>query len=62
MGEYDEIEVETLIKRMCDLVAESRRLAKEHDQLVSEYERLRKELEKREDRSYAASVGQGGIC
>jgi len=47
---------------MCDLVAESRRLAKEHDQLVSEYERLRKELEKREDRSYAASVGQGGIC
>jgi hypothetical protein len=63
MSDFNEIQTEDLIKRMCELVSESRRLAKRNDEVVAEYERLHKELERRKGRlSFAASVGQGGTC
>ena len=57
-----EIETDTLIRTMCDLVAESRRLAKRSDVVVAEYERLRNELERRGGITFAAAVGRGGTC
>ena len=63
MSDFKEVQTEDLIKTLCDLVSESRRLAKRNDEVVEEYERLHKELEKREGRlTFAASVGQGGTC
>lgn len=53
-----EIETDTLIKTMCDLVAESRRLAKRSDVVVAEYERLRNELESRGGLTFAAAKSQ----
>jgi hypothetical protein len=62
MGDFDEIETDILIRVMCDLVTESRQLAKRNDAVVAEYERLRDELERRGGLTFAAAVGRGGIC
>lgn len=62
MGDFDEIKTDILITRMCDLVAESRRLAQRGDAVVAEYERLRDELERRGGLTFAAAVGRGGTC
>lgn len=63
MSDFNEIQTEDLIKTMCDLVSESRRLAARHDEVVAQYEQLRKELERRGDvLSKAAIAGRGGTC
>ena len=62
MEHLHEIETDTLIKTMCELVAESRRLAKRSDVVVAEYERLRDELERRGGLTFASGVGRSGNC
>jgi hypothetical protein len=45
-------EIERLIKAMRDLVEESRRLAKRHEEIMREYDRLRHTLEQLQARRF----------
>jgi hypothetical protein len=48
----DQDEIERLIKAMRDLVEESRRLAKRHEEIMREYDRLRHALEQLQARRF----------
>jgi hypothetical protein len=45
-------EIDQLMKAMRDLVEESRRLAKRHEEITREYERLREALEHAQSRRF----------
>jgi prefoldin subunit 5 len=52
VDDSEQAEIERLIKAMRDLVEESRRLAKRHEEITQEYERLRQALEQAQSRRF----------
>lgn len=52
MSDPAQEEIDQLIKAMRDLVEESRRLAKRHDEITQEFNRLRQALEQAQSRRF----------
>lgn len=52
MHDSEQQEIDRLIKAMRELVEESRRLAKRHEEITREYERLREVLERAQSRRF----------
>lgn len=52
VNDPEQEEIDRLIKSMRDLVEESRRLAKRHEEITREYERLRQTLEQAQARRF----------
>ncbi len=52
MNDPEQDEIDRLIKAMRELVGESRRLAKRHEEITAEYQRLRQALEKLQARRF----------
>jgi hypothetical protein len=52
MNDPEQEEIDRLIKSMRELIDESRRLAKRHDEITREYERLRRALEQAQTKRF----------